>query len=156
MVQDALAEKLRCRGAVSHRHVLVRAWGDRDLHGSSSPCCDLLLDLTPRRGKPPAHYVPEVKSTICWELAAAPNWFPTPQSNKHPAAQLRPERGTNEPADHRDKWHQSPGSAGSHRLLPHPRAGEEEAGREQQPLSPGAGSQSETHSSSLNTGSFEK
>lgn len=79
-MQDALAEKLRCRGAVSHRHVLVRAWGDRDLHGSSSPCCDLLLDLTPRRGKPPAHYVPEVKSTICWELAAAPNWFPPPQA----------------------------------------------------------------------------
>lgn len=154
MVQDALAERLSCRGAVSHRHVFVRAWGDRDLHGSSSPCCDLLLDLTPRRSKPHSHYVPEVKSAICWELAAAPTW--SPPSNKHRAAQLRTERGTNEPADQRDKWHQSPGSAGSHRLLPHPRAGKEEAGREQEPLSPGARSQSETHSSSLNTGSFEK
>lgn len=41
-----------------------------------SPCCDLLLNLTPRHIEPQSHYVLQVKSAVCWDLAATPSWCP--------------------------------------------------------------------------------
>lgn len=58
---------------------------------SPSPCCDLLLDLTPRPSEPHPHYLFQVKSTIWWALAAASNRSPLP-STKHRAAQLQTEQ----------------------------------------------------------------
>lgn len=36
-------------GAIGY--TFVRVWRDQDLHVLPSPCCDLLLDLTPRHSE---------------------------------------------------------------------------------------------------------